>query len=142
MSHTIKRKGVTCSSEAWERAVARIKGAEYLGEGVYKQYGPQLISGIGIKLPGYSYPVVVDKETGEVSADTYGGKWGDDALQDKLTQYAAIEAVLLEAQNKNYAVAENTLENGDIELNITVGGDYGVAGGNSGNDVAPSGGEL
>ena len=141
MSHTIKRKGVNCSSEAWERAAARIEGAEYLGEGVYKQYS-QNVAGIGIKLPGYSYPVVVDKETGEVSADTYGGKWGDDALQDKLTQYAATEAVLLEAQNKNYAVAENTLENGDIELSITVGGDYGVAGGNSGNDVAPSGGEL
>ena len=141
MSHTVKRKGVNTTADAWKRAAERIEGAEFLGQGVYKQYS-QNVTGIGIKLPGYSYPVVIDAETGEVSSDTYNGAWGDESVLDKLTQFAAVEAVLGEASKptNNYGVKETTLDNGDIELNISIGGDYGVAGGNGGNDVAPSGG--
>jgi len=143
LSHTVKRKGVNTTEDAWKRAAERIEGAEFLGQGVYKQYS-QNVTGFGIQLPGYSYPVVINAETGEVSSDTYNGQWGDESVLEKLTQFAAVEAVLGEAQKptNNYPVQETKLDNGDIELIVSIGGDYGVAGGNSGNDIAPSGGAL
>ena len=137
MSHTVTREGVKCSQEGWQKAVARISGAEYLGVGKFKQYS-KLQEGIGIKLPGYQYPVVVDLVTNEIASDTYNGKWGDPKIQENLLQFAGVEAAKLEAANKGYDITETLLDNGDIQLNVSTGNSFEVGGGG----VAPAGGEL
>jgi hypothetical protein len=32
-------------------------------------------TGLMIQLPGWQYPAVIDTQTGDVSYDTYGGRW-------------------------------------------------------------------
>jgi len=137
MSHTVTREGVKCSQEGWQKAVARIEGAEYLGVGKFKQYS-KLQEGIGIKLPGYQYPVVVDLVTNEIASDTYNGNWGDLKVQENLLQFAGVEATKLEAASKGYDITETLLDNGDIQLNVSTGNSFGVDGGG----VAPAGGSL
>jgi len=138
MSHTVTREGVKCGQEGWQKAATRIEGAVFHGVGSFRQFENKLLHGIGITLPGHSYPVVIDLVTNAISSDNYGGKWGDPLLEDKLLQYAGVEAAKLEAANKGYSIVETELDNGDIQLNVSTGNSFGIGDGS----VAPSGGEL
>jgi len=121
MSHTVKQKAGIHDVEGLKRAVDRIPGAEYLGEGEARQYSGKHKGHI-VKLPGYKYPVAIDLEAGTIAADTYSGSWGDPKLQDQLGQGYAVECGKMEAEAKGHKFEEIALDDGSIKCTITVGG--------------------
>lgn len=72
--------------------------------------------GIGVILPGWNYPVIINPETGEIKYDNYNGHWGSQDGLDRLVQGYSVEQIRLEAIRQGVSVAEETLENGDIRL--------------------------
>jgi hypothetical protein len=79
-------------------------------------------TGLLVQLPGWQYPVVIDAATGELRYDNYGGQWGAQEQLDRFLQSYAVEKVKLEARQKNYAVTEQTLQDGSIQLRVLQGG--------------------
>ena len=80
-------------------------------------------AGLIVKLPGWTYPAVIDAGTGQISMDTYNGAWGDPAQLDKLLQIYAVEKARIEARKSGYhSVTEQILADGSIKLVIQVGG--------------------
>jgi ATPase family associated with various cellular activities (AAA) len=67
------------------------------------------VSGLVVPLPGWTYPVVVDVQTGEVRFDNYEGRWGDPKELDRLLQACAVEKCRMEARKNNLL----TLHRGD-----------------------------
>lgn len=83
-------------------------------------YDGASVSGLGIQLPNWTYPVIVNCETGEVKCDNYHGNWGDQTELDKLVQAYAAEKARLEARKRGYTVDEQTMADGSIRLRIGV----------------------
>lgn len=79
-------------------------------------------AGLGIKLPGWNYPVVFDLTTGQVAFDNYNGRWGTQEKLDAFLQAYAVEKAKIEARNKGYTVTEQSLASGEIKLTIHVSG--------------------
>ena len=75
-----------------------------------------------VRLPDWTYPVVVDTNTGQVHYDNYNGAWGDQAQLDRFLQTYAVERARIEARKKGHQVAEQALADGSIKLTIRVGG--------------------
>jgi len=75
------------------------------------------VSGNGIKLNGWQYPIVV-KDDGTVAYDNYGGKWGDISRLNELVQMYSIAKVRAEAKRKGYSVSETRLADGSVKLTI------------------------
>lgn len=85
-------------------------GAHGIFSGVYE--------GIGVMLPGWTYPVVINPETGEIKYDNYNGNWGSQDGLDRLVQGYSVEQIRLEAVRQGVSVNEELLENGDVKLVI------------------------
>jgi hypothetical protein len=79
-------------------------------------------TGLIVTLPGWTYPAVIDTQTGEVRYDTFEGRWGSQSQLDKLLQIYAVEMCRLAARQKGYAVTEQQLSDGGIKLQILVEG--------------------
>jgi hypothetical protein len=79
-------------------------------------------TGLLVRLPGWTYPAVVQTESGRVLFDNYGGTWGSQEHLDRFLQLYAVEKARLEARKKGYAVTEQPLADGSIRLSIQVGG--------------------
>jgi hypothetical protein len=79
-------------------------------------------TGLLLQLPGWQYPAVIDTETGIIRVDTYEGRWGAREHLDHFLQMYAVEATRLEARKKGYAVTEQALADGSIQLRISEGG--------------------
>jgi hypothetical protein len=80
-----------------------------------------LVTGLLVRLPGWNYPAVVDLATGAVQYDNYGGAWGEQAKLDQFLQLYAVEKAKLEARKKGYAITEQALQDGSIQLQILEG---------------------
>jgi hypothetical protein len=48
-------------------------------------------TGLIVRLPDWTYPVVIDTATGQVRFDYYEGAWGDQAHLDRFLQIYAVE---------------------------------------------------
>lgn len=79
------------------------------------------VDGLLIRLPSWTYPVVVDLATGDVKFDNYGGAWGEQAKLNQFLQMYAVEKAKLEARKKGFAVIEQSLQDGSIRLQIQEG---------------------
>ena len=79
-------------------------------------------TGLIVRLPDWTYPVVIDTTTGQVHYDNYNGAWGDQAQLDRFLQIYAVEKARIEARKKGHQVTEQTLADGSIKLTIRVGG--------------------
>jgi hypothetical protein len=79
-------------------------------------------TGLIIRLPGWTYPVVIDTASGQVQYDNYNGIWGDQAQLDHFLQSYAVEKARIEARKKGHQVTEQSLADGSIRLTIRVGG--------------------
>ena len=79
-------------------------------------------TGLMIKLPGWTFPVVANIATGELKYDNYQGAWGNAAELDKLLQAYAVERAKAEARRVGNTVTEQSLGNGSIKLTIQVAG--------------------
>jgi hypothetical protein len=99
-----------------------MEGASLLHDGnvtEFKMYGSQKSTGIGVQLTGWSHPVVVDAESGQIQYDNYGGRWGKQIVLDEFVQTYNREATKEEALLHGYPILqENYLENGDLELTL------------------------
>ena len=80
------------------------------------------VSGIGIQLSGWRYPVVCQIESGELSYDNYAGRWGEQLHLNKFLQAYAISKATIEAHKLGHSVTEQQLEDSSIKLTIQVGG--------------------
>ena len=103
---------------ALEAAIARVEGAELLTGNRHKLYTSHA-EGIGIKLPNWHYPVVINPETGEAKYDNYNGGWGKQELLDALVQGYAVEKTRMEAIQAGRRVEEELDEaTGDIRVKL------------------------
>lgn len=79
-------------------------------------------TGLCISLPGWSYAVVCNTDTGQVQYDNYEGHWGEQAHLNKFLQAYAVEKARLEARKKGHTVTETALQDGSIKVTVHVGG--------------------
>lgn len=101
MSHTISVKVEIKDKHALAAAVERL-GGRVLGEGTHALYQGS-VQGFGLILPDWKYPIVLD-EAGNLAYDDYGGRWGDAADIQRLTDGYAIEAAVSAAQSQGWYV--------------------------------------
>ena len=80
------------------------------------------VTGMGVELPGWRYPVVCDLGTGNIQMDDFGGRWGDRAQLERFLQAYAVEVAKVEARKKGHTVVEQALKDGSIKLTVQVGG--------------------
>lgn len=118
MSHIVKSKVEMKNISCLERAIEGLK-LENLGRKVHKLYAGQTAEGIGISLPAWNHPVVINPETGIAAYDNFGGSWGKQIELDKLVQRYTLEVTRDEAIAGGYNYEETTCENGDIQLVAT-----------------------
>ena len=79
-------------------------------------------TGLCVQLPGWSYPVVANLQTGQVSYDNYNGHWGEQSKLNQFLQAYAVEKAKIEARKKGHMVTETPLQDGSIRVTIRVGG--------------------
>ena len=80
------------------------------------------VSGWGVQLPDWKYPVVCQTDSGQLHYDTFEGRWGDRRYLDRFLQTYAVERATLEARRQGHTVLEQPLADGSIKLTVTVGG--------------------
>ena len=79
-------------------------------------------TGLCVQLPGWSYPVVANLQTGQVSYDNYNGHWGEQSKLNQFLQAYAVEKSKIEARKKGHMVTETNLQDGSIKVTVRVGG--------------------
>jgi len=79
-------------------------------------------TGLCVQLPGWSYPVVANLQTGSLQYDNYGGHWGRQEELNKFLQAYAVEKAKIEARKKGHLCAETRLQDGSIKVTVRVGG--------------------
>jgi len=92
MSHVVTMECTFDDPAVIEAAVERIEGATFLGEGSFRLFQTNR-KGIGVKLKGWQFPVVIDAQDGKVHFDNYGGAWGNPARLAELTQAYSVAKV-------------------------------------------------
>jgi len=120
MSHVVTVRTRVRDPAALAAACRRLGLAEP-AHGTAELFAGQRATGLVVRLPGWTYPAVVEPATGEVRYDTYGGAWGSQSELDKLLQAYAVEKARAEARRAGHAVAEQRLADGSIRLTIAVG---------------------
>src|SRR5262245_50479209 len=78
-------------------------------------------TGLIVQLPGWEYATVCDTLTGTASYDNFQGAWGAQEHLDRFLQAYAVEKVRIEARKKGYAVAEQQLPDGSVQLKLSEG---------------------
>jgi hypothetical protein len=78
------------------RAACLALGWEWLGNGRHRLYAED-VSGLGFKIPGWTYPCVVTP-SGQLAYDDFNGVWGNVADLDKLRAAYAFAAAEQRAQ--------------------------------------------
>jgi len=115
MSHivkcTVEMKNKGCLIKA-----AEALGLECLGEKLHDMWNGQTAQGLGFKLEGWSYPVVIDCEAGEASYDNYNGHWGQQIKLDELVQEYSAQVLQEQALANGYTYERQEAENGDLTL--------------------------
>ncbi len=80
------------------------------------------VTGLGVQLPNWRYPVVCQLDTGQLQYDNYHEHWGKQEELDRFLQRYAAEKALLEARRRGHHVTEQQLSDGSIKLTIHVHG--------------------
>jgi hypothetical protein len=120
MSHIVTIESKLRDPAALTTACARLNLPAPV-QGTARLYSGEA-TGLIVTLPGWTYPAVIDTQTGEVRFDHFEGRWGDPKELDRLLQAYAIEKRRLAARQKGYTVTEQQLPDGAIKLQILVEG--------------------
>jgi len=120
MSHIVRIETQVRDIVALGAACRRLSLAEPVRETV--KLFSDVATGYCVRLTDWRYPVVFDVETGQVSYDNYGGRWGEQRELDRLMQAYAVEKAKVEAQRQGYTVTEHALHDGSIKMTVNVGG--------------------
>ncbi|MBX3421778.1 MAG: DUF1257 domain-containing protein [Pirellulaceae bacterium] len=78
------------------------------------------VEGLGVRAPGWNYPIVCHLESGQLSYDNFNGRWGDPVHLDQLKQAYAVEKTKLEARRQGRSVSETILADGSVQLVVEV----------------------
>lgn len=120
MSHIVTVATQIRDEVAAAAACARLRlPAPVAGE---HQLFAQRVTGLGVRLPAWRYPVVCQLATGELHYDNYHGRWGDPRRLDELLQAYAVEKATREARRQGQTVVERQLADGSIRLTLHAGG--------------------
>ncbi len=103
------------------RAACRRLNIDQPEDGTFKLFSGQA-TGVAVRLPDWTYPVVCDVATGELNFDNYSGRWGEQQELDRFLQAYAVEKARLEARKRGHTVTEQPLADGSIKLTIQVTG--------------------
>ena len=120
MSHIVEIKTEVRDEQAVKAACARLNLAP--PEHKTTRLFNATATGLCVQLPGWSYPVVANLESGQVSYDNYQGHWGDQKHLHSFLQAYAVEKAKIEARKKGHMCSETRLEDGSIRVTIRVGG--------------------
>ena len=120
MSHVVEIK-TEVRDEVAVRAACRRLALPQPTVGTFHLFEKE-VQGLGVLLPNWIYPTVVDLASGQVRYDTYNGRWGDVAQLGRFLQGYAVEKATLEARKRGHVVSEQSLADGSIKLVIGVGG--------------------
>ena len=120
MSHVVTIATRVKDPAALSEACRRL-GLEPPVSGTAQLYAGQA-SGLVVRLPGWTYPVVFDADSGEARFDNYSGRWGEQRELDKLLQAYAIEKVRIEARRSGQTVTEQPLADGSVKLVVRTSG--------------------
>ncbi len=120
MSHIVTIKSKLRDPMALTAACARLNLPAPV-QGTARLYSGEA-TGLIVTLPGWTYPAVIDTQSGEIRYDNFEGRWGDPRELDRLLQMYAIEVCRLAARQKGYAATEQQLPDGAIKLQIHVEG--------------------
>lgn len=80
------------------------------------------VTGLVVQLPGWSYPVVANLQTGQVQYDNFNGHWGEQKHLSAFLQIYSVEKAKIEARKKGHSVTETQLQDGSIRVTVKVGG--------------------
>jgi hypothetical protein len=89
LSHIVQIQTEIRDRAAIEAGCRRL-GLALPTEGTFKLYASRA-TGLAVKLPGWSYPVVCDTATGRVQYDNFAGHWGKQEELDRFLQAYAVE---------------------------------------------------
>ena len=120
MSHIVTIKTEIRDAVAVRLACQRLKLPPPV-EGAHRLFSGQ-VTGLGMQLPDWRYPVVCELDSGQLKYDNYNGRWGKQEHLDGFLQAYAVEKAKIEARRKGHSVSEMSLEDGSIKLTINVGG--------------------
>ena len=120
MSHVVSIK-TEVRDVAAIRAACRRLNIDQPEQGTFKLFSGEA-TGVAVRLPDWTYPVVCDVATGELSFDNYNGRWGDQTELDAFLQGYAVEKARLEARKRGHTVTEQSLADGSVKLTIQVNG--------------------
>ena len=120
MSHIVSIK-TEVRDVAAIRAACRRLNIDQPEEGTFKLFSGEA-AGVAVRLPDWTYPVVCDVATGELSFDNYNGRWGDQTELDAFLQGYAVEKARLEARKRGHTVTEQSLADGSVKLTIQING--------------------
>jgi len=79
-------------------------------------------TGLIVRLPCWTYPIVIDTLTGIARYDNFGGRWGEQRELNRLLQTYAVEKCRIESRRRGHTVTEEQLSDGSIRLQIVEGG--------------------
>lgn len=119
MSHTATIKTQVKDPEAVKATCKRLS-LPMPEHNKHRLYDGTEITGLGVQLPDWVYPVVFDA-AGNAHYDNFNGRWGEQQHLDRFVQnYAAVKATM-EARSKYRGcnVAETAMPDGSIRLRIT-----------------------
>ena len=119
MSHVVQLQTEVRDPVAVRSACTRL-GLPEPAEGVHRLFSEEA-AGLGVKLPGWRYPVVCEPATGRLRYDDFEGRWGERRHLDAFLQRYAVEKATLEARKAGHAVAERLLADGSVRLTIQLG---------------------
>lgn len=80
------------------------------------------VTGLGIALPGWRFPVVCELASGSLKFDNFQGRWGDQKEFDRLLHTYAVEKTKIEARRQGHTITEQPLSDGSVKLTIQVNG--------------------
>lgn len=100
------------------KAAAQHLNLEFVGEKVHTLFNGQTARGMGFKLPGWTYPVVVDLSTGEAHYDNYNESWGQQVELDRLVQRYSAEVARGQAEQMGFVYSEQTLDDGSLQVEL------------------------
>jgi hypothetical protein len=115
MSHVIKLKLEIRDKDLFAR-VARDLGLE-IKEAPVRFFDGSYRTGLAVKLPGWTYPVLVDSE-GQVTYDNYGGHWGNITELNRLTQEYVARLVEREAVLSGQFAVRQTQADGSLVIRV------------------------
>lgn len=120
MSHTVTIRTEVRDEAAVRSACKRLNLAEPQ-RGMAKLYSSEA-TGLVVSLPGWTYPVVCQTESGTLAFDNFNGHWGERKELDRFLQAYAVEMAKIEARRAGHSVVEQSLADGSIKLTIQLGG--------------------